>query len=140
MRASEINVYAYIYNLTGQTIEPEANIRFSNDGAVTEGIIHTPDTDLIIIKTPGIYLISFYVSESKKNVFTLFHNTHPVLLSTLATSPIIKNNIGVGIVSASADDCIAVKNYSNKADIKLEAVLSGTKACSNAAIFIQKIN
>ena len=130
-----LSEYAYIFNSNVQTIGVEADINFSNNGVITNGIIHTPCTNLISLANTGIYLINYYVIGNETNQFALYQNANQVLVSTYVSAADIQ--LGIGIVTASAGDFLTIKNHSSEVAVTLQTLSHRTP--TNAAIFIHKI-
>lgn len=61
--------YGYIYNLGPETVAVEADIIFDSTGIVTPGITHAPGTSQIFVTRPGIYEVTFIVSNKACSLF-----------------------------------------------------------------------
>jgi len=119
--------YAYVYNTVNQIVAVGSAVTFNSNGPIFGGIIdpangitHTPipPSSTISINQTGTYSISFIVSGTTPNQFTLFLNGVAVpstvygsgsltygyaIIDVLAPSSLtLVNNISVGAVALSA--------------------------------------
>ena len=131
--------YAFIYNLTGQSIAIEADIPFSNTGLLTTGFTHTPGSPSITIVAAGIYQATFSVSGAEPNQFAFFLNGALIPGSIYGSGAGTQQNTGLVIFSAGAGDVLTVRNHSSAAAVTLASVVGGTQANSNASVTILKI-
>jgi hypothetical protein len=130
--------YAYVYNLTAQTVAVGATVPFDSDGILV-GVTHpTPDT--IQVVAGGIYEITFSLSGSEPSQFALFVNGVVIPGSIYGSGAGTQQNSGQVIVALSAGNNITLVNYSSAAAVTLASVIGGTQANVNASIIIQKLN
>lgn len=131
--------FAFIYNLTAITIATEADVPFSDNGPMTAGFTHAPNSSVITIVNAGTYLITFSVSGTEPNQFALFLNGTPIAGSIYGSGAGTQQNIGQAIVIAGAGDVLTLRNHTSSAAVGLSSVVGGTQANSNASIIIERI-
>ena len=134
-----ISEYAYVYNLTPQTVAIEADILFDTNGPITAGITHTPGASTIQIVNAGTYAVEFSVSGTEPNQFALFNNGAVVPGTIYGSGAGTQQNTGIAIVVLAAGDVLTVRNHSSAAAVGLASVIGGTQANVNASIKIEKI-
>lgn len=133
-----IGDYAYIYNITGQTVPMGASIDFSNNG-VTKGIAHSSGSPDITIVTTGTYEISFQISAIEPNQFALYLNGS-ILAGTLYGSAAgTQQNSGMGIITASAGDVLSLRNHSSASAVTLQSFAGGFMQNVNASVKILRL-
>jgi hypothetical protein len=133
-------VYAYIYNLTAQTIAIEADIPFSDNGILTGGITHSPGSAGVTFVGAGDYEVTFSVSGTEPNQFALFLNGAFVAGTVYGSGAGTQQNTGLAIVRAGAGDVLTLRNHSSAAAVGLASVVGGTQANSNASVRIVKLS
>ncbi|WP_142350400.1 collagen-like protein, partial [Bacillus sp. AFS029533] len=135
-----LSEFAYIFNLTPQTVAVEADVIFDSNGIMTSGITHTPSTSQIAIITPGIYEVTFSVSGTESNQFALFVNGLPVAGTIYGSGAGTQQNNGQAIIAFAAADVLTLRNHSSASAVGLATVIGGTQANVNASIVIKKLN
>ncbi|MER2079119.1 collagen-like protein, partial [Psychrobacillus psychrotolerans] len=135
-----LSEYAYIYNLSAQTIPVEADVPFDTNGILTPGITHAPgDTD-ILFTVPGIYEVTFSVSGTQPNQFALFLNDALVPGTIYASGAGTQQNTGLSIFQIAAGDVLTLRNHSSTAAVGLASSIGGTQANVNASVVIKKLD
>ncbi|GKV68952.1 hypothetical protein NCCP2716_14500 [Sporosarcina sp. NCCP-2716] len=132
--------YAYVYNLTPQTVAIGADVIFDSNGIMTPGITHIPGTSQITVLISGDYEVTFSVSGTEPNQFTLFKNGLPVAGTTYGSGAGTQQNNGQAIISVIANDILTLRNYSSAAAVGLASVIGGTQANVNASILIKMLS
>lgn len=132
--------YAYIYNLSAQSVALQSPILFSNNGIIVGSITHAVGTSNIQIGNAGNYAVWFYITANEPNQFTLFQNGIPVAGSVYGTGAGTQTNYGMVIINAAALDILTVVNHTSAAAATLQTLAGGTEINSNASILIQRLN
>ena len=128
--------YAYIYNLSAQNVAVEADVVFSNNGAIGGSISHSPGTSSILLGTSGSYEVSFYVSAVEPNQFSLYLNGVAISGATYGSGAGTQQNSGTIIIAAAAGDILTLRNHSSAAAVTLQTLAGGTQTNVNASIKI----
>ena len=134
------NAYGYIYDTTEQIVPQNADVKFSNNGALL-GIIHETGTAPIIIESAGIYAVWYTVIASNHNQFTLFRNGNPVPGSTNGTENTYTPYSGMVIINAAAGDQLTLKNYTSAlpGSVSIVSRAGGEMTGISASVLILKI-
>nr|WP_306664912.1 collagen-like protein [Bacillus pumilus] len=132
--------FAYIYNLSAQTVALEAPVIFDSTGITTAGITHAPGTSQIIVTNPGNYEVTFSVSGVESNQFTLFVNGGPVTNTVYGSGAGTQQNNGQAILSLAAGDTLTLVNHTSAAAVTLQTLAGGTQTNVNASIIIKKLD
>ncbi len=115
----QIPEYAYIYNLTVQSVKPNSAATFDSHGQITPGIKHTIGSSDIIFDEEGTYLIMFYVMCDSTNSFGLFLNGIPVNGGIYGGDKGLRlSNTGQVIINVKAGSVLTMRSYNP--DIKAE--------------------
>lgn len=130
--------YAYIYNLTPQTVAIEAVTLFDSNGPLL-GVTHTPGSSAINITSAGTYSIHFSVSGTEPNQFSVFVNGAPAVSSIYGSGAGTQQNSGQVILTLAAADVITIRNHSSAAAVTLASVIGGTQANVNASVLIVRL-
>ena len=134
-----LSAYAYIYNLTAQTVALEAAILFDSNGVLV-GITHAIGSATIQVVNAGTYEIAFSVSGTESSQFALSVNGTPVAGSVYGSGAGTQQNNGQVILALGAGDAVTVVNHSSAAAVGLASVIGGTQANVNASILIRKLD
>jgi hypothetical protein len=132
--------FGYIYNLTPQTVPIEAAVLFDSNGIITPGIVHTLGTSEIIVNIPGVYEVTFSVSGTQPNQFSLFLNGSPVPGTVYGAGGGTAQNNGQAIFTIPASGVLTLRNHSSAAAVGLASVIGGTQANVNASIVIKMLS
>jgi hypothetical protein len=132
--------YAYIYNLTAQSVAVEAAIPFDSDGVMTSGITHGTGSAVINIVNAGTYKVTFSVSGTEPNQMALFLNGVVVPGTVYGSGAGTQQNTGQAIIAIGAGDALTVRNHSSAAAVGLASVVGGTQQNANASVVIEKLN
>ncbi len=135
-----LSEYAYIYNLTAQSVAVEATVIFDSNGVLTAGISHTSGTAEITLANQGIYEIGFSISGAEPNQFALFVNGVVVPGSIFGSGAGTQQTHGQVILALTANSVITLVNHSSAAAVTLASVIGGTAANVNASIILRKLN
>ncbi|WP_227590171.1 collagen-like protein [Bacillus velezensis] len=137
---SGLSEYAYVYNLSAETVAIEAPVIFDSTGITTAGITHAPGTAQIIVTTPGDYEVTFSVSGVEPNQFTLFVNGGPVTNTVYGSGAGTQQNNGQAIITLAAGDILTLVNHTSAAAVTLQTLAGGTQTNVNASIVLKKLN
>ncbi|WP_376745196.1 BclA C-terminal domain-containing protein, partial [Bacillus pumilus] len=132
--------FAYVYNLSAQTVALEAPVIFDSTGITTPGITHAPGTSQIIVTNPGNYEVTFSVSGVEPNQFTLFVNGAPVTNTVYGSGAGTQQNNGQAILALAAGDTLTLVNHTSAAAVTLQTLAGGTQTNVNASIVIKKLD
>ncbi len=135
-----LSAYAYIYNLTPQTIAVEADVPFDSNGVITPGITHAPGAAGIGIVSAGTYLVTFNSSGTEPSEFALCLNGAPVPGAIYGSGAGTQQNNGQVIVMAGAGDVLTLVNHSSAAAVGLASDIGGTQQNTNASVAIERLN
>ncbi len=135
-----LSAYAYVYNLTPETIAVEADVPFDSNGVITPGFTHAPGAAEIGIVSAGTYQVTFGSSGTEPSQFALFLNGAPVPGATYGSGAGTQQNNGQVIVMAGAGDVLTVKNHSSAAAVGLASDIGGTQQNTNASVLIERLN
>jgi hypothetical protein len=109
--------YGYIYNLAANVVQSNLDIPFSNNGIITNGIIHNPyNTNIvanIVANTTGIFKLSYNLLAYEPNKLGITLNGN-IIIESIYTTPVgnTQNN-GQILLSLSQNDIITLRNLSN---------------------------
>jgi hypothetical protein len=132
--------YAYIYNLTAETVAIEADVPLSSNGEMTSGFTHVAGAAEITILRAGTYMVTFSVSGTGPNQMALFLNGGAVPGGIYGSGAGTQQNTGQAIVVVGASDVLTVRNHSTTAGVGLASVIGGTQANTNASVAIFKLS
>jgi len=135
-----LSEYAYIYNLSAETVAIEADVIFDTTGITTSGITHAPGTSQIAVNSPGDYEVNFSVSGVEPNQFALFLNGAPVAGTVYGSGAGTQQNNGQAIIAIATGDVLTLRNHSSAAAVGLQTLAGGTQTNVNASIVIKKLN
>ena len=132
--------YAYIYNLTAQTVLLEADVPFDSNGSLTPAVSHTAGTSSVTFNQAGNYEVQYSVSANEPNQFALFLNSVAVPGSIYGSGAGTQQNTGQAVVTAAAGDVLTLRNHTSAAAVTLATVVGGTQANVNASLMITKLS
>jgi hypothetical protein len=133
-----VSQYAYVYNLTSQTVAQYGTVVFGYNGDISSGFVHAAGTSQIVVNAAGEYEVSFSVDSIEPIQFSVSRNGAPVPGTNFGSSSGEQETGGTVILSAAAGDVLAVLNDgSNAADLDTSA--GGWSYNANATFAIQKI-
>jgi len=139
--AGGLSEFAYIYDVSGQSVAQEATILFATNGVISAGITHAEPSDSITLVNAGTYAIWFYVVGTQPNQFAIYQRGNPVTNSIYGSGAGTQPNPGMVIITASAGDVLTLRNHtSSPAAVSLQTLAGGTKTNITASILIEKIN
>ena len=137
------SAFGYIFNTGLQTINPNNDVIFSNNGVLQGGIIHGPNTAQITVTQGGIYLIAYNVSIQGPSAaaYGLAVNGAVAAPNTQYGTVLAAGNqvpiVGVQILEIPPNAIITLRNVGITADI-LPTTADGATIV-NAAIRITRI-
>jgi hypothetical protein len=134
-----LSQFAYVYNLTAETVAIEADILFDSNGVMTSGITHAPGTAGIVLVNSGVYMVTFSVSGTEPSQMALFVNGVMAPGSVYGSGAGTQQNTGAPLVAVNAGDVLTVRNHSSAAAVGLASVIGGTQANVNAFVTIEKL-
>ncbi len=132
--------YALIYNTTAQLVAIEGDVVFNTNGVVKGGIAHTAGTAEITLVNSGDYLISFSLSATEINQFSLFLNGAPVAGALYGSGSGSQQNSGQVILTATAGDVVTVRNHTSFTGVNLPSNIGGSQTTTNASIMVQQLS
>ena len=138
-----ISEYAYVYNLTAQSVAQNASVTFDTNGLMSAGITHIAGEEEIAFTTAGIYTVTFSVSGTEPNQFALFlgpaGNETLVAGSIYASGAGTQQNVGQVIVTVAAGDVLTLRNHLSTSAVGLATPIGGTEANVNASVHIMLV-
>lgn len=136
-----VSAYAYIYNLSPQTVPQLGAVTFDSNGPITpNAFTHVTGSANITILLPGIYLVNFSISGVEPNQFTLFVNGVPAAGTTYGSGAGTQQNTGLSIITVPANTTLTLVNYlSAPLDGDLQTLAGGTQTNVNASVVILKL-
>jgi hypothetical protein len=141
-----LSAYAYIYNLTEQTVEvkdkesfDKSAVAFDSNGLLY-GVEHKVGSRQIVIRSSGYYFVAYSISGTQENQFAIFVNEQPAQGSVYGSGAGTQQTYGQLIVELKENDVLRLVNFSSSSAVDLASVVGGTQANVNASIIIQKLN
>jgi hypothetical protein len=131
--------YANLFNADLQTVAPETDITFTNNGVMTSDFAHLPLTSQLIITAAGDYAVWFSVTADEPNQFSVFDNGVVVDGSTFGSGAGTQQNSGMVIVRANAGDLLTLRNHSSSTAVTLQWFAGGTAITTNASMIVEKL-
>jgi hypothetical protein len=138
--ATTTKQYAYVFNLTAQSVALEAPVVFDSNGVLTSAFSHTLGTSDVTVNEDGVYDIEFAVSGTEPNQFALFLDGLPVPGSIFGSGAGTQQNNGHVILPIPAGSVLTLRNHTSAAAVGLASVVGGTQANVNASLVIKKLN
>ena len=130
-------VFAYIYNLTEQTVAVDTAVVFDSTGLIS-GISHKGSD--VVISSSGLYLITYSVSGTEPNQFAFFKSGRLLDGSIYGSGAGTQQNNGQIIVELRAEDIVTLVNVTGATAIGLASKIGGDQVNVNASITILKLN
>lgn len=130
--------YAYIYNISIQSINIESPVIFSSIGLISSNISFSPGNSQIIINSSGTYSIDFFISSATANQFSIFVNNVAVPSSTYGSAANSQNN-GFLILKINSGSIITLVNHTSTSPVILSS-FGGNQVGINASIKIVQIS
>lgn len=131
---SQLLGYGYIYNTTGQIVGVGNDITFDSNGPLL-GVTHIAGTDTITLTSAGTYSITYFVSGTGANQFTLY-------VSGIAAASTIYGSgsltIGQAIITTFGANTLSLRNNVSAGSITLAAT-GGSALGINSSIRILRI-
>jgi hypothetical protein len=135
-----LSQYAYVYNLTPETVAVEGDVTFDSNGVMSSGIIHAPGDTGITLVDAGTYEVSFSVSTTEPSQMALFDNGSLVPGTIYGSGAGTQQNDGQVIFTAGAGDVLTLRNHSSSAAVGLATTIGGTQANTNASVVIEQVH
>jgi len=138
--ANGLAQYAYIYNLSSQTVLVESDVTFDTSGLTTSGIVFSPGTSNILINDGGDYKVSFSLTAVTANQFALFVDgvLVPGTIYGNGVGP-LQNN-GQAIFTINSGSTLTLRNHTSTIAAILFVFAGGSQTTTNASIVIEKLN
>ena len=130
-------IFAYIYNLTKQTVAVDTAVVFDSTGLIS-GISHKGSD--VVISSSGLYLITYSVSGTEPNQFAFFVNGRLLEGSIYGAGAGTQQSNGQVIVELRAEDIVTLVNITGTTEISLASKIGGDRVNVNASITILKLN
>lgn len=134
-----ITEYAYIYNLSAQTVAVGAAVTFDLNGPAFGTITHTLGTSAILINDAGTYTFDFIVSGTTANQFTIFVNGVANTSTTYGTGIANSQTVGQATITVPAVTTITLVNHTSASPITLATTQGGSAVNVNASILIERV-
>ena len=131
--------YAYIYNLSAQTVPLSADVTFDSNGALTAGITHAAGTAGVTLVGAGVYKVTFSVSAVGLSQMALFVGGTLVPGTTYGSGAGTQQNTGHAIFTVSAGSVLTLRNHTSAAATGLETLSGGSQVTTNASLVIEKL-
>ncbi len=131
--------YAFIYNISEQTIPIGANVPFDTNGIITAGISHLPGSEEVHFHVDGDYQIIFLLVAHDIAQFGLFLNNRllPGSIHGVGTSNAI--NSGFVIEAITAPSVLTLRNYHSFTPVLFTIDQGGIENTINASLRINKV-
>jgi hypothetical protein len=136
---SGLSQYAYIYNLSEETVQLEADVTFDSNGVLTPGITHAPGATGVTLTTAGTYEVTFSVSGTQPSQMAVFVNGTLVPGTVYGSGAGTQQNTGQAIFVVPAGAVLTVRNHTSSAAVGLATPIGGTQPSSNASLVIEKL-
>ena len=134
-----VGEYAYIYNVSAETVAVNDDVDFDLNGPITPGITHAPGSTTIGVATAGVYEITWSASGVEPNQFALVVNGAPLLSSLYGSGAGTQQNNGQVIVDLPAGSTLSLRNLLSAAAVTLQTLAGGTQPNVNASILIRQL-
>ena len=131
--------YAYVYNITAETVAIEDPIDFDTNGIMSAGISHAPGSPVITLAVGGIYEVTYVVAGVEPNQFALFVDGAPLPESTYGSGVGTQPNVGHLLIQVGAGTELTLVNHSSAAAVTLQTLAGGTQPNVNASILIRQV-
>lgn len=132
--------YAYVYNLSGQSVGVGTAVVFDSVGPITSNFTFAPGTSTIQVINAGVYDVIFSASGVEPNQFALFANGILVPGTIYGSGAGTQITTGFGIVVLPANSVLTlVNNISSEPSVDLQTNAGGTQFNTNASIKILQI-
>jgi hypothetical protein len=135
-----LSEYAYVYNVSAQTVPLQTDITFDSNGVMTAGITHAAGAAGITLVNSGNYKVTFSVSGTEPSQMALFVNGTVVTGTIYGSGAGTQQNTGQAIVAVPAAGLLTVRNHTSAAAVGLATPIGGTAASVNASVTIEKLD
>ena len=135
-----LSQFAYIYNLSPQSLPIGTPVAFDSNGFLTPGITHTPGSSIITIFFPGTYKITYSITATEPNQFTLFVDVVPDPETTYGVGINLNQNNGQVILSLAAFSNLTLVNQTSTGTVNLPTLVGGSLPNTNASITIELLS
>lgn len=133
-----LSAFAYVYNLSAETVQLEADVTFDSNG-VLSGIVHAQRAAGITLVSAGTYSVRYSISTTEPSQLALFANGVLVPGSIYGSGAGTQQNTGQAIATFGAGDVLTVRNHTSAAAIGLATPIGGTQPSANASITIEQL-
>jgi len=130
--------YAYVFNLSAQTVAVGADVNFDNNGIMSGGITHSLGLPGITIINTGIYSVLYSVSGDLQNQFALYLNGIKASMSYGVSQPGVENT-GYAILSIPGSSVLTIRNDISLMPVNLLSVIGGIEPIVNASVMITRL-
>lgn len=131
--------YAYVYNISAETVAIEDPIDFDTNGIMSAGISHAPGSSVITLAVGGIYEVTYTVAGVEPNQFALFVDGAPLPESTYGSGAGTQPSTGHLLIQVGAGTELTLVNHSSAAAVTLQTLAGGTQANVNASVLIRQV-
>lgn len=140
------SAYAYVYNVTAETVSDGDDVIFDNNGVMTGGITHTTSTASIYVPASGDYRIEFSITSATNSQFGIIIDGTTVVPGSVYGSALMStlgfahHNQGQVIITVpSGGSTISLRNVSGSY-VTLAVNNGGSSTDSNASIMITRLS
>lgn len=102
--------FAYIYNTSGYTIQPNQDIPLDFNGPITDCILHNNGSSVIIIKQTGLYKLSYVITSDGSNNQVALAVNNRVVYDSLYGADGLFQNYGQTIIYLREGDVLSLRN------------------------------
>jgi BclA C-terminal domain/Collagen triple helix repeat (20 copies) len=134
-----VSQYAYIYNVSVESVTVESDVTFDSNGLLTSGFTHTVGAAPITVVSAGVYKVTFSASGTETSQFALFVNGTLVPGTIYGSGAGTQQNAGQAIFSIAAGGLLTLRNHTSSAAVGLPTIGGGTAANTNASVLIEKL-
>jgi hypothetical protein len=134
-----VSQYAYVYDLSPQSVNVESAITFDSNGPMSSGISHPPGAAGITVADAGIYDVQFSVSAVQANQFAVAVNGVVVPSTIYGSGAGLQQNVGQAIIAVPALGVLTIVNHTSAAAVTLQVAAGGTQADTNASVVIEQV-
>jgi hypothetical protein len=130
---------AYMYSASEVTdINKDESIPFNENGYIKGAIGHKKGSAKILIKTRGMYRVTYMVNTTQEAIFGLIVNDR-LIASSLANTPGGSKAVGQAIVQFESGDCLELRNCTG-GPITLEGFAGGIERNVRASILLHMVD
>jgi hypothetical protein len=131
--------YAYVYDMSGQTVAPDGSVTFNSDGIKTSGITHSAASSNVVLASAGTFKVEMSVLGSDQNQFGLFLNGVAIPGGTFGETGSDRQTNGQTIIVVTAGAVLTLRNETPATPITLNNQAGGTIPTVDASLLIERL-